>query len=104
MSIEHIGPSSPDDKKMYKQEYKKGADLFQKAVDKYDTANSPYKKEAFRRVMDEAMDVMDKAAYALNNEMLKQQNKKIHEDLAAYEKGGKPDTLKVDLEQAKRSV
>lgn len=108
--VGRIGPSSPEEKKLYEQDYKQGAELFQQALDAHAKANSPYKKEEFRQVMEQAMRAMNESVRGLKQEderkakFLEKQNKQIEKDFTSYQNGGKPDPLKTDLEQAKRSV
>ena len=37
-------PLSPQDKRMYEQEYKQGVDLFQRSLGEYEKADEMYKK------------------------------------------------------------
>ncbi len=98
---------SPADRKLYEQEYKKGAALFQQALDQYSQSTNIYQKEEFKEVMNKAMDVLNDAASALKRQQLLDQNQKIADDFAAFQK--KEDSaaqakLKSDLDQAKKSV
>ncbi len=102
--VSNVGPSSPQERKLYQLDYKQGAELFQQALDAHEHANSPFKKAAFQNVMERAMKVMNESARALKEKGLENQNKTIEKDFTAYQNGGKPDPLKRDLEQAKRSV
>ncbi len=102
--VPNVGPSSSQERKLYQLDYKQGAELFQQALDAHEHANSPFKKAAFQGVMERAMNVMNESARALKEKSLLAQNKTIANDFASYQNGGKPDPLKRDLEQAKRSV
>lgn len=101
------GPSapSPQDVKLYKQEYHHGVDLFQRAMEEYGKADEIHKKEAFREVMDRALHVLNDVAYALKNPQMAQQNEKIAEDFQAYQDKGdevSKNQLAQDLRQAKK--
>jgi hypothetical protein len=102
--IHEIGASQPEDKKLYEQDYKKSAELFQKALDAHAGTTNPYKREEFKQVMNKAMHVMNQAARGLKDKSLQKQNEQIKKDYTAYQKGSKPEDLRRDLEQAKRSV
>jgi hypothetical protein len=104
---DNVGPLSPHDKKMYEQEYRHGADLFQRALEQYNKAENPYQKNEFKSVMDKAMNVMNETAQALMRKELLQQNDKISQDYAAFQ--DHPDAqsqkeLAKDLDRAKRAI
>lgn len=103
------GPKDPTlrEQKVYKQEYREGAILFDKALHLVEKANNPEKKEMLGQVMEKAMLVLNQSAQALKNEHLKQQNEKIEKDFIAYKSHpGKEEieTLSKDLEKAKKSL
>lgn len=103
-----VGPLSPKDKKMYEQEYKHGADLFQRALEQYKKSDNSFQQEEFKDVMDEAMNVLNETAQALMRQELLKQNEKISKDYATFQKfPADPDTqekLSNDLDKAKKSV
>jgi hypothetical protein len=104
------GPGSinPRDKKMYEQEYKQSADLFEKALGQYAKSDNPYQKAEFNDVMDRALNILNETASELMRKELKSQNDKIAQDYATFQKfPDDPDTqekLKHDLEKAKKLV
>lgn len=102
------GPLSPQDKKMYEQEYGHSVDLFQRALDEYNKSDNPYQKAEFKDVMDQAKEILNQTAHSLMRKELEEQSAKIAKDYATFEKyPGDPDTidkLRKDLDQAKKSV
>ena len=100
-------PLSPQDKKLYEQEYKQGVDLFQRSLAEYEKADEVHKKEAFKDVMGQAMQILNETARELKRPELNAQNKKISQDFLAYQ-DHETDTAKSqlvqDLSQAKRKV
>ena len=101
-------PITPREKKMYEQEYKHGAQLFQKALQQYVKSDNPYQQDEFQHVMDKAMRVLNETAGELNRKALLEQNDKIQKDYAAFsDKPGDPaafNQLNHDLDQAKKSI
>lgn len=101
-------PITPREQKMYEQEYKHGAQLFQKALQQYVKSDNPYQQDEFQKVMDKALKVLNETAAELNRKALSDQNSKIQKDYAAF--NDKPDDfaafdkLNQDLDQAKKSV
>lgn len=102
-----IGPTGSSREK-YEQEYKQGADLFQKALTQYNKSSNPYQQAEFKSVMDQAMHVMNETAHALMRQELEKQTQKIAKDYATFQKyPSDPDTiskLNRDLDRAKKSV
>lgn len=105
-SNDRLPPMTPREKRMYEQEYRHGAQLFQKALQSYVKSNNPYQQKEFQEVMDKAMRVLDETAKELGRQVLSEQNLKIQKDYqnfsqhagdrAAFEK------LNQDLDQAKK--
>ena len=101
-------PITPREKKMYEQEYKHGAQLFQKALQQFVKSDNPYQQEEFHQVMDKALRVLNETAAELNRKALLDQNDKIQKDYAAF--NDKPtdnqsfNKLNHDLDQAKKSI
>lgn len=83
---------SPKNKKrMYEAEYKHAANLFDRSLEEYAHANNEYKKEAFRKVMNQALQVLKDTAVALKkNEWLKQCDR-IEQDYQAFQAEGTPE-------------
>lgn len=102
----HPGPITPRERKMYEQEYKHGAQLFQKALQQYVNSDNPYQQHEFQQVMNKAMRVLNETANELNRKALLEQNDKIQKDYAAF--NNKPEDssafkkLNEDLEHAKK--
>ena len=100
-------PMSPHDRVLYEQEYRRGVDLFQRALDQYSKADEIHKKDAFREVMDRALQVLNETARELKRGDLMTQNQKISKDLESYQNND-VDTAKnqlaQDLNQAKKSI
>ena len=102
-----MGPITPREKKMYEQEYKHGADLFQRALQQNNTSDNPYQKEQFGEVMDKAMQVLNETARELKRKDLMDQNKLIAQDYKAYQNNPNDQVsskLKQDLDKAKKSI
>ncbi len=106
--VSGVGPLSPRDKKMYEQEYKQGADLFKHALNQYNKSGDMFQKEEFKKVMDQAMQVLNESANGLMRKELQKQNSKIASDYATFQKyPGDKDTVQTlikDLDSAKKSV
>lgn len=106
-SIDGSQPINPNDRKLYEQDYMHGVDLFQRALAEYSKSQEPHQKEAFREVMDKAMQALNETAQGLKRQDLLKQNGQIQQDLTAFEKSGSDaakDKLASDLNQAKESL
>ena len=100
-------PLSSVDRKMYEQEYKKSAELFEKALREFESTDNMYKKAAFKDVMDKAMEVLNGAAAGLKDPKLLEQSDKITRDYAAFQQRETPISeakLRKDLKEAKKSI
>lgn len=105
--IQGSGPITPREKKMYEQEYKHGADLFQRALDQYKKSDNPYQKEQFGEVMDKAMRVLNETARELKRSDLLKQNQMIAKEYDSYKNNPNEDIaskLTKDLDKAKKSI
>lgn len=106
--ISGLGPLGPHEKKMYEQEYKHSADLFQRALNQYSKSDNMYQQSEFKDVMDKAMQVLNETASELMRKELQKQNAQIAKDYATFQQFPKdPDTqekLNSDLEKAKKSI
>ena len=78
-------PITPRERKMYEQEYKHGAQLFQKALEQHTKSDNPYSQAEFQGVMDKAMRILNETARELNRHALLEQNAKIEKDLVAFQ-------------------
>lgn len=107
-SGDHLPPITPGEHKMYEQEYKHGAKLFQKALQQYVKSDNPYQQHEFEEVMEKALQVLNETASALNQGALLKQNMKIEQDYNKFTaKPEDPETynqLNRDLDKAKNSI
>ena len=103
-----LPPITPREMKMYEQEYKHGAELFQKALQQYSQSDNPYQKAEFQKVMDKAMHILNETAAELNRKGLLDQNAKIEKDYTSFNNtptdGRTVSELNRDLDQAKKSI
>ena len=101
-------PITPREVKMYEQEYKHGAELFQKALQQYTQSDNPYQQAEFQNVMDKAMRILNETAAELHRKSLLEQNNKIAQDYTAFNDSPKDNRmvteLNRDLDQAKKSI
>ncbi len=102
-----MGPLSTGNKKAYEEEYLHGLDLFGRALEQCTKAPSLQQQEAFKHVMQRALQALNETARGLKREDLQLKNDKIAEDLQAY--GERKDklgerVLKEDLDQAKKQL
>ena len=98
-------PITPRDKVLYEQEYRRGVDLFQRALNEYEKAGEVNKKEAFHEVMDRAMQVLNETARELKRTDLMDQNQKIAQSLQGLESSDKDvSKLTQNLNDAKKTV
>ncbi len=106
-SIEGSGPINPQDMQAYRHEYKQGVDLFQRALKEYSTADEVHKKEAFKNVMENALQVLNDSARGMKRPDLLQKNQQIAKDFQNFQDSESPQTQKKltqDLNQAQGSV
>lgn len=98
-------PISPHDRIQYEQEYRQGVDLFQRALTEYNKADEIHKKEAFKEVMDKAMQVLNETAKELKRSDLMDQNQKISQSFQALQEND-TDSVKLaqNLKSAKKTI
>jgi hypothetical protein len=100
-------PISFRDRHLLKQEFKTGAELFQKALEEHSRSTNPFQQEEFRAVMDKALDVIRRAAGELHDQVLLDESEKITEDYNDFQNSPASQAainqLNQDLEKAKRS-
>ena len=105
--ISGSGPISPRERRMYEQEYKHSAELFQKALEQSAKSDNQYQQEQFGEVMGKAMDVLNQTAQGLKRKDLMEQNSKIAADYQAYQSSPADEArrakLNQDLDRAKHS-
>lgn len=98
-------PISPHDRIQYEQEYRKGVDLFQRALSEYNKADEIHKKEAFKEVMDRSMQILNETARELKRSDLMDQNQKISQSFQALQEND-TDAVKLaqNLKNAKKTI
>jgi hypothetical protein len=97
----------PQERKMYEQEYKHSADLFQRALKEHSASDNIFQREEFKQVMDKAMMVLNETARELKRQELLKQNKQIEKDYGAYQNNQNEmivQKLDEDLDKAKKSI
>ncbi len=101
----NIPPLSRHDRILYEKEYQQAADLFGRALTEYERADEIHKKEAFRGVMERAMQILNETARELKRTDLVQQNQQIASSFQVLQES-ETDTagLAQNLKQAKKSV
>lgn len=79
-------PPSPEDIKHYQSDYQKSLNLFNKSFDEYIKPDlETHKKEMFKKVMDESLDVMNKTAcVALKNARDRDKEAKLNSDYHTF--------------------
>lgn len=105
--MHNTGPITPREKQMFEQEYKHGADLFQRALTQSSKSDNPFQQEQFGEVMDKAMKVLNQTAKELKRKDLLEQNKLIAQDYKAYRDNPSGEVVKKleqDLDKAKKSI
>lgn len=101
-------PITPREMRMYEQEYKHGAQLFQKALQQHTKSNNRSQQAEFQEVMDKAMRILNDTAAELNRKALLDQNVRIKKDYAAFNNA--PTDNKIvgqldrSLDQAKKAI
>ena len=102
-----LPPLSPSDRKQFEQEFKHGVDLFQRALSEYGKADEMNKKEAFREVMERAMQVINETAHELHRGDLEKDAAKISKDFEKFQETNDQASQKVltqDLKEAKHRI
>lgn len=81
----HIPDISPKaKKKMYESEYKHAANLFDQSLEEYAHSNNAHKKEAFRKVMEQALQTMKDTAKLLKKQEWVHEASQIELDYQTY--------------------
>ncbi len=105
--IEGMGPSGQDIK-LYEQQYRQGLDQFQRALKEYSAPHlEVHKKEAFKKVMDNALQVLNETARAMKREDLLKKNALIAQNFKDYATSHSPQDqqkLAKDLNDASFSL
>lgn len=107
-SIEGGGSSIPPDlKATYKNEFQRGLDLFQRSLSEYQGTEDGPKKDAFKIVMDEALQVMGETAKLALSKTGQKAESSVENDYQAYIADGSSDSLQKlqgDLDKLKKSA
>ena len=82
-NIEGVGPSH-ENVPTYKQEFDKGVELFKDSLDQYQKADEPHKKAAFKKVMSDALKIMNHSAKAALGEGVQAKEKKLEGDYNSF--------------------
>lgn len=107
MADSDIQPLGPRDRQMYEAEYKHAAGLFKQASEEYAKSDNMFQKAEFKKVMDQAMNVMQETVRELVRQDLQKQNDKIANDYANFQNNPNNQSLQQlekDLDKAKKSV
>lgn len=106
--MSEIDPISPENKAKYHSEFKRGAELFRKALEDYDKSKIPAQKEQFKKVMDEALTVMNQTAKVVCNDRKKRDlEEKVEKDYQNFIKDPSKshyDLLHKDIESIDKMV
>lgn len=107
-----VNPSSgdsipPDVKQVYKQEFLEGANLFQQSLEQYQNSNIPAQKEAFKDVMQKAMQVMNETARLCLSKEAQKKEANVNVEFQKFQSSDSPQNI-MDLSKSinslKRSV
>ena len=78
-------PLTPEEKQCYQQDYQKSFDLFQNALTEYNKPNVEFhKKEQLKKVMDEALQVMNETACVALKEGKQAKGQSLQTDYESY--------------------
>lgn len=107
-SIEGSGSSIPPDlKATYKNEFQRGMRLFQQSLQEYQGTEDGPKKDAFKQVMDEAMQVMSETAKLGLSKAAQKAESAVENDYQAYSSDDSADNLQKlqgDLDKLKKTL
>lgn len=82
--IDDGGSISPQDRALYRQEFKEGVNLFQNSLAEYQKADEVHKKNALKNVMDEALQVMNETAQLCLSKKAQMQENQLAQDYQAF--------------------
>jgi hypothetical protein len=99
-------PIQPQERKLYEGEYKQATDLFQRSLNEYTKSDNMYQREEFKKVMREALQVLNETAAELKRTDLLKQNDKIAQDYNTFQSddANSPKQLQSDLDKAKKLI
>ena len=87
---------------MYEAEYNHAANLLNHSLEEYTHAHNEHQKEAFRKVMSQALQVLKDTASELNRPALIEHCQQVEKDYQAFQEQQTPETenqLHKDLEK-----
>jgi hypothetical protein len=106
-NIQGSSPVDPQAIAKYQEQYKHGVDLFQRALDEYQQAEEVHKKDAFRKVMDKALQALNDTARGMRRQDLLEKNSQIKEDFLVFQKAPSHEAksqLESDLKNAEKAL
>jgi hypothetical protein len=105
--IEGSGSIPPDVRATYRQEFAHGLDLFQRSLSEYQSTDAGHKKDMFKQVMDEALQVMNETAKMCLNRAGQKQESALASDYDTFMSNGSSSSLQKlnsDIDQLKKFV
>lgn len=104
--IDGMGSISPQDKALYKQEFERGANLFQKSFAEYQNSDGP-QKDLFKDVMDKALQVMNETAKYCLSKRKQAQEMQLEKDYQNYIASGSSESsekVKQDIDRLQKGL
>jgi len=92
--IDPVGSGNTNPMEMYKNECKRGADLFKESLDQYAKTKDPDQKIEYEKVIDKALVVMNETCTALRKKEIMEQEKKLETDFKEYKSDLTPERVK----------
>lgn len=90
--VDNVGGVSPENKAIYKDQFERGLNLFEKSLNQYQSAEG-HKKEVFKDVMDKALNIMNETAKAGLGKTGADKEKNLEKDYNNYIASESPDAL-----------
>jgi molecular chaperone DnaK (HSP70) len=88
------GPSSPQDKVLYKQEFEKAVNLFQKSLSAYDKSQMQQQKDEFKNVMKKALQVIHQTIQQVaSREVAQKKQAQLDHDYQSFLKSDSPKNI-----------
>ncbi len=91
--VEPISSGNINPMEMYKSECQRGADLFKKSLDKYESTKNQEKKYEFEKVIQDSLKVMNEACRGMKKEKALHQEEKLQKDFDDYKSQPTPEKL-----------
>ncbi len=99
---------SPDDKEIYRHEFLQGLDLFKRALDQYEKTDLQPKKDRFKEVMNEALNVLNQTASVVcRGKAAMHKEEVLAKDYKSFAKDDSPENfqkLQADIQKLRDSV